>query len=521
MPTPKSNYQVLARKYRPQSFREVLGQEAIVTTLKNAIKFNRLAHAYLFCGSRGTGKTTLARVFAKALNCQNPTADGEPCNACSSCKEIGAGHSLDVLEIDGASHRGIDDIRQINETVGYASSCGKYKIYIIDEVHMLTKEAFNALLKTLEEPPPKVLFLFATTEPHKVLPTILSRCQRFNLNRIPLEHIINKLKRIAQEQNIDVEPEALMLLAQRADGGLRDAESLFDQIISFHEGSITLEIVADVLGVMPKDTFFALDQAGKEGRAVIAFEIAHQIFSQGKDFVHFVENLTDHFRTLLLIKLSGLNAPFLTISESDKPRYEASSKLYTQEQCVTILDFLIEAQNQIRFQPCGRIALEAILLRILRTHQRLPIDFLVRRLAELEQAVLQNPAIQIQQTASLPIQNPQPSSPPQQTPAVPQKPNIQAMGTLSEDPTPTQRELGIKNKPIEKTTVNSPAPPQTPTPPPSTPAASKAIPVEQPQAPQQSPSQETNPHKQHRYDTVLQFAAIELEGTIQKKQISP
>lgn len=378
-------YQVLARKYRPQSFQEVLCQEAIVTTLKNAIKFKRLAHAYLFCGSRGTGKTTLARVFAKALNCQAPTAEGEPCNSCSSCKEIASGNSLDVLEIDGASHRGIDDIRQINETVGYAASSGRYKIYIIDEVHMLTKEAFNALLKTLEEPPAKVMFLFATTEPHKVLPTILSRCQRFNLSRISVEKIIDKLRRIAVEQHVDVENEALRLLAHRADGGLRDAESLFDQIIAFHEGKITAKTVSDVLGIVPRETLFILDQAGKEGRLSVAFDIAHQIFTEGKDFVHFVETLAEHFRTLLLVKLTG--GAQLTLSEVDKSNYEISAKLYSQEQCLTILDFLIEAQNHIRFQPSSRIAIEAILLRIMRTHQRLPVEYLVRRLAELEQAV--------------------------------------------------------------------------------------------------------------------------------------
>ena len=214
-----ADYQVIARKYRPQTFADVLGQSPIVTTLKNAIKKNRLAHAYLFCGSRGTGKTTLARVFAKALNCLQPTQDGEPCNQCTSCRGIVSGSSMDVLEIDGASNRGIEDIRQINETVGYATSSGKYKIYIIDEVHMLTKEAFNALLKTLEEPPAKVLFFFATTEPHKVLPTILSRCQRFNLSRISPQLIVNKLARIAKDLNAVAEEEALHMIATRAEIG--------------------------------------------------------------------------------------------------------------------------------------------------------------------------------------------------------------------------------------------------------------------------------------------------------------
>lgn len=555
-----AEYQVLARKYRPRSFSEVLGQEAIVTTLKNAIKFKRLAHAYLFCGSRGTGKTTLARVFAKALNCQAPTADGEPCSACSSCREIAAGNSLDVLEIDGASHRGIDDIRQINETVGYAASSGKYKIYIIDEVHMLTKEAFNALLKTLEEPPPKVMFLFATTEPHKVLPTILSRCQRFNLSRISIEKIIEKLRRIAIEMKVEVEDEALRLLAQRADGGLRDAESLFDQIIAFHEGSITAKTISDVLGIVSRDTLFTLDHAGKEGRLSVAFDIAHKIFTEGKDLVHFVDSLTEHFRTLLLVKLAGQNTPLLLISEGDKARYEISSSLYTQEQCLTILDFLIEAQGQIRFQSSGRIAIEAILLRIMRTHQRLPVEFLVRRLAELEQAVgnappqppqLQKPPSHEQQPTAVRPKEPK-TSPPQETPATlmnealaveevsktaaalqhnkaacPAHEIERQRQSVTEDPTPTPDDLGTRPK-------KSPAAPPLKTM--EAPSVSQKVTTIAPQPVQiksdlfnaeasPSPSasgvsQASLMLKQSRYDTILQFAAVELEGTVQKKQVN-
>ena len=508
-----AEYQVFARKYRPQQFKEVLGQEAIVTTLKNAIKFKRLAHAYLFCGSRGTGKTTLARVFAKALNCQAPTDELEPCGQCSSCKEIAAGCSLDVLEIDGASHRGIDDIRQINETVGYASSSGKYKIYIIDEVHMLTKEAFNALLKTLEEPPPKVKFFFATTEPHKVLPTILSRCQRFNLNRIPTEKIIDKLQRIALDLGVKIDDEAVRILAKHADGGLRDAESLFDQIHAFHEGDISAEAVSSILGIMPRDSLFELDRAGKEGNLALAFEIANQVFSQGKDVGHFLEQIIEHFRILLLIKLAGKDAPYLSLPESEKERYAASSGLYSQEQCTSILDFLIESQQQFRYQHSGKIALEALLLRIMRTHQRLPIEVLVRRLAELEQAFAsgtpgeaaqppqqaqQQPA-QLQQQAQ--VQQPQqvqqqlyqqqqkqtqPSAPspspiiPTPRPApqpVPAKPIQEPLSSMSIDPTPSPADLGIKI-----------APPK------------------------------IDANKQSRHDTILQFAAVELEGTIQKNR---
>ncbi len=494
-----AHYQVIARKYRPQTFAEVLNQEAIVATLKNAIKNNRLAQAYLFCGSRGTGKTTLARILAKALNCQNLTADCEPCNQCSSCKEITTGHSLDVIEIDGASNRGIDDIRQINETVGYAASSGGYKIYIIDEVHMLTKEAFNALLKTLEEPPPKVKFLFATTEAHKVLPTILSRCQRFNLKRISPEQIQIKLRTIAQDQNIQVEDEALRLIAACADGGLRDAESLFDQILAFHDGAITAKSVAGMLGIVEQDSFFALDKAGQEGNLAAAFEISEEVFSQGKDLVHFVENLTEHFRNILVIKVSGKQAPFLNLSQENLDKYEASAKLYLQETCLTILDFLVEAQNQIKYAPSPKTALEALLLRVIRAPSRIPIDILVRRLAELEQKLGKEPPSAreiispVPVAKPIPIPTPQPAPIPKTPPAIPtpvakvKAPEV-PMGSMSVDPTPTKADLGIKE------TSPSPKP---------TPAAQAALNID--------------PNKQSRYDTILQFAAIELEGTIQKK----
>lgn len=475
----KEKYQVLARKYRPQSFQDVLGQDAIVTTLKNAIKRGSLAHAYLFCGSRGTGKTTLARVLAKALNCLNPTADHEPCNCCSSCREITSGHSLDVLEIDGASHRGIDDIRQINDTVGYAASSGKYKIYIIDEVHMLTKEAFNALLKTLEEPPPMVLFFFATTEPQKVLPTILSRCQRFNLNRIPLTAIMNKLRLIAKDLNVSVEEEALRLLAVRADGGLRDAESLFDQILAFHEGDITVKTVTAILGMMPRDCFFELDRAGKEANLSVAFDIVHQLYSQGKDVNYFLECLTEHFRHILVVKLAGKSAPFLPFSDNERDQYEAAAKLYNQEQCLTIIEWLVEAQTQ-RFTGSGRVALEAILLRILSSHQRIPVGFLVRRLAELEQTVAGHSS-----SPALPIKEASP---------------IQKNPSMTEDPTPTKADLPIKKL---------------------APAAVKpvvhAAPVELGARPTEEAKQASIKQQSH-YDTLLQFASIELEGKVQKTQ---
>lgn len=481
-------YQVIARRFRPQRFRDVLGQEAIVTTLKNAIKNTRLAHAYLFCGSRGTGKTTLARIFAKAINCQNPTADFEPCNECASCKEITSGSSLDVLEIDGASHRGIDDIRQINETVGYAAASGKYKIYIIDEVHMLTKEAFNALLKTLEEPPAKVKFFFATTEAHKVPTTILSRCQRFNLNRIPIQEIVNKLKKIAKDLNIPIEEEALRIIAERAEGGLRDAESLLDQICTFQEGTITAPSVASILGLVTRDTFFTLDRAGKEGNYGMAFEIADSVFAQGKDVIQFLENLTEHFRNILMLKLSGKQS-FLSIPETDIEKYEASAVIYSQEQCLHILDLLIEAQNQQKFLLSGKIALESILLRILRTHQRIPVEILVRRLAELEKGLGPQPETKGIQTTPKTYEEP---------PHMPVKENIikseikptnNKTAIVTEDPKPSKADLGIK-----ETMVPKPQP--------------------------QTPVLKLTPQQQSKFDTLLQFATVELEGTIQRKPLT-
>lgn len=455
-----SDYQVIARKYRPKTFKEVLGQDSIVTTLKNAIKRQAIAHAYLFCGSRGTGKTTLARVFAKALNCLTPTSDGEPCNTCSSCLEISQGHSLDVLEIDGASNRGIDDIRKINETVGYASS-NRYKIFIIDEVHMLTKEAFNALLKTLEEPPAKVKFFFATTEPHKVLPTILSRCQRFNLNRISIDQMVGKLRFIANELKVTIDDDALWLLANRAEGGLRDAESLFDQILAFHDGIITKESVLNVLGMMPKESFFTLDQKGKEGDLSFAFHLSHEIFSQGKDFQAFVEGLIEHFRTILMIKLSGA-ASMRSLTDSEKVQYEKTSQNYTKEQVLTILDLLTESVN-LRLFSNQRVTLEMLLLKILRIHQRIPVEILIKKLAELEGRVKGG------------------------------------VSNISEDPTPAPAEIPVKKVVKEKVIEKEPAPID---------LGARLTPE----------AKTISRNEQCKVDTLLQFASVELEGTLQKRR---
>jgi DNA polymerase III subunit gamma/tau len=377
------HYQVSARKYRPKQFGEVLGQEPIVRTLKNALAHNRLAHAYLFCGSRGTGKTTLARIFAKALNCEHKNQDLEPCSLCASCIEIANGTSINVMEIDGASHRGIDDIRVITESVGYAPSKGSYKIYLIDEVHMLTKEAFNALLKTLEEPPQSVLFFFATTEPHKVPETILSRCQRFNLRRIPLPAIQKKLSFIAKDLQVEITDEALLRIAEFAAGGLRDAESIFDQIVAFSGGKVTPEIVQDVLGVMPREWFFELDKGFGQGDLAVAFKIAEAVFLHGKDIHHFLEDLATHYRHILQYKLTK-QTPLDAFDPSYKKAIEVSAEYYSPEQCMTILEKILAAETCLKTAISQQMTLEALLLAIIRERHRIPIEFIARRLIELE-----------------------------------------------------------------------------------------------------------------------------------------
>lgn len=483
-----AEYQVFARRYRPQRFCDVVGQPAIVTTLQNAIKHKRSAHAYLFCGPRGTGKTTLARLFAKALNCLQPSSSCEPCNSCPSCQEITSGCSLDLLEIDGASNRGIEEIRQIRDTVAYTASKGHYRIYIIDEVHMLTKEAFNALLKTLEEPPSTVKFLFATTEPHKVPSTILSRCQRFDLKRIPDELIIQKLQFIAHDLNLQAEEEALRMIAARAEGGLRDAESLFDQMISFHGEEVTAEAVSSVLGMMPIEVFFKLDEAGKEGNLAFAFDVAHRLFAEGKDLGYFLDSLISHFRTLLFCKLVRQGPIVPPLIASLQQRYETSAKLYSQEQCLTILDLLVDAQGQIKLASSPLIAIEALLLRIMRTHQRIPIEFLVRRLVELEKAVTA-PSTTLQMPVAMQspcLSSNAPIQAAEQAPLPPPPPSPLTIRRMTVDPSPSPADLGNKS---------------------ATPRSLSHPPT----------SKEELLKQQSRIDTLLHFAAVELGGSLEKK----
>src|SRR5262245_29504990 len=309
------SYQVIARKYRPQRFSEVVGQEHVTQTLSNAIQQSRIAHAYLFVGPRGTGKTTLARIFAKCLNCTGGPkvefAEDDP-----RCIEIAEGRSLDVLEIDGASNRGIEEIRELRETVRYAPATGRFKIYIIDEVHMLTKEAFNALLKTLEEPPAHVKFMFATTEPEKVLPTILSRCQRFDLRRIPTPLIVKHLAEIAKKEKVKIDDAALYAIARGAEGGMRDAESTLDQLISFCGEKVEEADVLSMFGLTAQGQVLELAHAVLAGEVEKALRQLNSLANQGKDLGRLLSDLLNHFRNLLIFQVSRGDLSMLEISEA-------------------------------------------------------------------------------------------------------------------------------------------------------------------------------------------------------------
>ncbi|MDE3056148.1 MAG: DNA polymerase III subunit gamma/tau [Verrucomicrobiota bacterium] len=378
----QQEYLVLARRYRPQRFQEVVGQEAVITTLQNALSLQRTAHAYLFAGCRGVGKTTLARLFAKALNCSSRGEGVEPCNECPSCQEIQRGQSLDVIEIDGASHRGIDDIRLISETALYAPMAGCYKIYIIDEVHMLTKEAFNALLKTLEEPPERAKFLLATTEPHKVPATILSRCHRFELKRISSADLVQKLDAICRDLSRSVDTQALHLIASFAEGSLRDAESLLDQLLAFAEGPLTAEIARSALGLVSQELFFSLDQAFSKADCTFAFRLVETLFVAGKDPIHFFTQLIEHVRLLCIARISGTEA--LPLPSEEAQLFADSARLYLPAQCLYLLDYLLRTEMQLSKSASPRTALEGALLHYIQSKHRIPPEVLIRRLSELE-----------------------------------------------------------------------------------------------------------------------------------------
>ena len=381
------SYTALYRKFRPDCFEDVRGQEHIVTTLRNQIKADRIGHAYLFCGTRGTGKTTIAKIFARAVNCENP-AEGSPCGECAACRAIAAGASMNVIEIDAASNNGVDNIREIVDEVAYSPAEGKYKVYIIDEVHMLSIGAFNALLKTLEEPPSYVIFILATTEVHKIPITILSRCQRYDFRRITIDTITDRLRELMETEGIQVEEKALRYVAKTADGSMRDALSLLDQCIAFHFGQeLSYDKVLDVLGAVDTEVFGRLLRYVLERDVTGCIGLLEEIVMQGRELTQFVTDFTWYLRNLLLVKSSDDIEDVIDVSSENLVRLREEAEMIEADAIMRYIRIFSELSGQIRYAAQKRILIEIALIKLCRPDMEKDYESVVERVRAVEEKI--------------------------------------------------------------------------------------------------------------------------------------
>jgi len=379
------SYLVFARKWRPLTFDDVIGQEHITDTLKKAIEKNRVAHAFIFTGTRGVGKTTSARILARALNCEKgPTPN--PCGVCTSCKDVLSGASFDVLEIDGASNNSVDDIRELRDNIGYSSMGGKYRIFVIDEVHMLSKPAFNALLKTLEEPPKNVIFIFATTEPQKIPQTIHSRCQRYDFRRIGAEKILERLIYICTAEKINFERSALMLVARKAEGSMRDALSLLDQVYSFCRENLTEKEVRSVLGLVGMEIFERVMDAVAEKNAVPALKLIQEVLVQGFDLQEFIQGIQEHVRNLLFARIPGaLESRGIELDADTIQKFEASAKRFSEGDLLRMSEIIKKAEYDLKWSAFPRFVAELMLLKLTYLDSTVSVEQLIKALGDPQQ----------------------------------------------------------------------------------------------------------------------------------------
>lgn len=381
------SYTALYRKWRPSTFDEIKGQDAIVTTLRNQIAANRIGHAYLFCGTRGTGKTSAAKVFAKAINCENPN-NGSPCGECASCKAIAAGNSMNVIEMDAASNNGVDDVREIRDDVTYSPTDAKYKVYIIDEVHMMTGSAFNALLKTLEEPPSYVVFILATTEPHKLPITILSRCQRYDFKRISSDVIADRLTEVINNEGLKAEDKAIRYIAKAAEGGMRDALSLLDQCTSFFLGQeITYDKALEVLGAVDTSVFSEFLRDILARSVVDAFHLIDKILIQGRDINQFVLDFTWHLRNVLLIKSTNDPQEVVDVTEENLELLKKEAVGIPEEQIMRYIRIFSELSNDLKYSTQKRVLVEIAIIKMCKPAMETSYDSLVDRIRALEEVI--------------------------------------------------------------------------------------------------------------------------------------